>query len=75
MIINKIRKNATSLRKRFNSHPHPIMHGIIDTLIFDSKNSCVLLGQRNAGQVQIAKTLGIFMNEEDVNWVKSIYEH
>ena len=75
MIINKIRKNATYLRKRFNSHPHPIMHGIIDTLIFDSKNSCVLLGQRNAAQVRIAKTLGIFMNEEDVNWVKSIYEH
>ena len=74
-IINKMRKNADSLKKRFNSHPYPVMHGIIDALIFDSKNSCALLGQRNAAQVHIAKTLGIFMNEEDVSWVKSIYEH
>ena len=74
-VIEKMRKNATSLKKRFNNHPHPTMHGVIDTLISDSKNSCVLLGQRNSDQVNIAKSLGITMDEEDVIWVKSLYKH
>ena len=74
-VVEKMRKNATLLKKRFNNHPHPTMHGVIDTLISDSKNSCVLLGQRNSDQVNTAKSLGITMSEEDVIWVKSLYRH
>jgi len=74
-VIEKMRKNATLLKKRFNNHPHPTMHGVIDTLISDSKNSCVLLGQRNSDQVNTAKSLGVTMTEEDIIWVKSLYKH
>ncbi len=74
-VVEKMRKNATLLKKRFNNHPHPTMHGVIDTLISDSKNSCVLLGQRNSDQVNTAKSLGITMAEEDMAWVKSLYKH
>ena len=74
-VIEKMRKNATLLKKRFNNHPHPTMHGVIDTLISDSKNSCVLLGQRNSDQVNTAKSLGVTIAEEDIIWVKSLYKH
>ena len=72
-IINRFQKNAEKLREKFKDHPNPVMHGVIDTLVFDSKNSCVLLGQRNAGQVEVASSLGKQISDSDIKWVKSIY--
>jgi len=74
-ILDKMRENADSLNERYSDHPYPVMRGVIDTLISDSKNSCVLLGQRNIDQVNVAKTLGDSMSPEDVNWVKELYRH
>lgn len=74
-IINKVKENAGFLQERFSDHPHPIMHGVIDSLLSDSENSCVLLGQRNISQVEAANTLGIDINEDDVNWIKQLYNH
>ena len=74
-VINLFQQNAKKLRERFEDHPNPIMHGVIDTLIADLKNGCVLLGQRNVGQVEIAATLGIPISENDTEWVKSLYKH
>ena len=70
-----MKENADLLKERFANHPHPVMHGVIDTLISDSENSCVLLGQRNFAQVETAQTLGVAMPSEDVNWVKQLYFH
>jgi aryl-alcohol dehydrogenase-like predicted oxidoreductase len=74
-IINKMKVNANSLKRRFVNHPYSVMHGIIDSLLSDSKNSCVLLGQRNISQVDVAKTLGIHITKDDVNWIKQLYSH
>ena len=74
-IIDKLKENAGLLIDRLADHPHPVMHGVIDTLISDSENSCVLLGQRNIDQVNVAKTLGDSLSQEDVNWVKQLYKH
>lgn len=74
-ILDKMRENADRLNERYSDHPYPVMRGVIDTLISDSKNSCVLLGQRNIDQVNVAKTLGDSMSPEDVNWVKELYRH
>ena len=74
-ILDKMRENADRLNERYSDHPYPVMRGVIDTLISDSKNSCVLLGQRNTDQVHVAKTLGESMTSEDVNWVKELYRH
>ena len=73
-IINKMKENADLLKERFANHPHPVMHGVIDTLISDSKNSCVLLGQRNVEQVEVAATLGDLLSSNDINWVKDLYQ-
>ena len=72
-IISMFKKNAERLRKRFPLHKNPVMHGIVDPLVFDSKNSCVLLGQRNALQVSQASTLGRVVDKNDIDWIKSLY--
>ena len=72
-VINLFQKNAEQLREKFKDHPNPVMHGVIDTLVSDSKNSCVLLGQRNTGQVEVASSLGKIISDSDIKWVKSIY--
>ena len=74
-IIDKIKENAHFLQERFSNHPNPVLRGIVDTLLSDSSNSCVLLGQRNVDQVNIATTLGESLSEEDANWVKQLYNH
>jgi len=72
-IIRLFQTNAERLKTKFDKHPNPVMHGVIDTLTSDSKNSCVLLGQRNESQVETAKTLGVLIEEEKVAWVKGLY--
>ncbi|MDG2267001.1 MAG: aldo/keto reductase [Candidatus Marinimicrobia bacterium] len=74
-IIKKMQKNKALLENRFSDHPHPVMRGIIDSLLFDSPSGCVLLGQRNINQVKIATTLGGVLSKEDVGWVKSLYNN
>ncbi len=72
-IINLFQKNAEQLREKFKDHPNPVMHGVIDTLISDSKNSCVLLGQRNLKQASAASSLGQPVSIDDTAWIKGLY--
>ena len=51
------------------------MRGLVDALFYDAKSGCVLLGQRNVDQVNVASTLGEPMDEKDSAWVKSLYHH
>ena len=72
-IIKKIGENKTLLEARFANHPNPVMHGIVDSLLTDTETSCVLLGQRNVDQANVAATLGQKMSDTDSDWVKSLY--
>ena len=72
-IIKKLRENKTLLESRFAAHPNPVMHGIVDSLLTDTETSCVLLGQRNVEQANVAATLGQKMSDADSDWVKSLY--
>ena len=72
--IKKILLNCEKLEKKFFHYDNPIMHGIVNALFFDSPTGCVLLGQRNINQVEIASSLGEILSEEDTNWVKSLYK-
>jgi hypothetical protein len=42
-------------------------------LLYDSENSCVLLGQRNENQVEVASSLGEQLSREEVHWIKQLY--
>ena len=74
-VINLFQENAKKLEEKLTDHPNPVMHGVIDALIYNLKNSCVLLGQRNAEQVKTAATLGVSISENDIEWIKSLYKH
>jgi hypothetical protein len=74
-VINLFQKNTELLKNRFKNHPNPVVHGVIDTLVSDSKNSCVLLGQRNKKQVEVASSLGETVSDNDRKWIKSIYRN
>ena len=69
-----MQENKILLEERFSDHPHPVMRGIIDALLTDASSGCVLLGQRNADQVNAAATLGRTLSDDDTNWVKNLYK-
>jgi len=73
--IKKMKSNRKKLKERFLDHQHPTMHGLVDALLTDSPTGCVLLGQRNVAQVEIASTLGDLLSDRDCGWVKSLYAH
>ena len=73
-IINLMQKNKNLLEKKFSDHPHPVMKGVIGSLLYDVPSGCVVLGQRNVDQVNIAITLGGVLSKNDVEWIKSLYK-
>ena len=52
-----------------------VLYGVVNALFLDSPTSCVLLGQRNVEQVEVASFLGDVLSSEDTNWVKSLYNN
>ena len=72
-IIQKMAENRVKLFNRFNHHPQPILHGLIDALLTDAPTGCVLLGQRNMDQVRAAATLGNPLSKAEADWVKSLF--
>ena len=72
-IIDKMINNKKLLQKRFHNQNDPVMYGIINSLFDNVSSGCVLLGQRNKKQVEIASKLGEIISKEDSAWVKSLY--
>ena len=72
-VLDKMKENKRLLEGYFTEFENPVLHGIIGALFNDSPTGCVLLGQRNISQVNIASSLGEKLSEKDSNWVKSIY--
>ena len=68
-----MKKNKRLLESYFSEFKNPVLHGIIGALFNDSPTGCVLLGQRNIPQVDIASSLGEKLSRKDSDWVKSIY--
>ena len=73
-IVHKMKQNKALLDQRFANHSNPTMHGIVDALFNGVSSGCVLLGQRNTKQVEVAASLGNLMSEEDSSWVMSLYK-
>ena len=73
-LIDKMKTNKSKLEERFANHPQPVMHGLVDALLTDAPTGCVLLGQRNVGQVEAAAQLGEALSNEDGDWVNGLYQ-
>tara|TARA_Y100001970_G_scaffold35528_1_gene43883 strand:+ start:1716 stop:2678 length:963 start_codon:yes stop_codon:yes gene_type:complete len=74
-LIKKMRKNRNKLKEHFSNINNPVLHGIINALLIDSKTGCVLLGQRNEKQVDMAASIDNLISAEDAEWVKSLYQY
>ncbi|MCH9015434.1 MAG: aldo/keto reductase [Gemmatimonadetes bacterium] len=72
-LLRKLSSNKEKLEERFEGHPAPVLHGLIGSLLADSKNSCVLVGQRNPEQVEAAAAATSPLSKDDADWVKSLY--
>jgi aryl-alcohol dehydrogenase-like predicted oxidoreductase len=72
-ILQRLKENKLLLEKHFKSEKHPVLFGLINSLLYASENSCVLLGQRNENQVEVASSLGGQLSREEVHWIKQLY--
>jgi aryl-alcohol dehydrogenase-like predicted oxidoreductase len=71
--LERLRRNAEELSKRFRRHPNPVLYGILGAILSDSRNSCVLVGQRTPAQVEAAATAGDLLSPEEAAWVRDLY--
>ena len=51
------------------------MQSLLGALLFDNPTACVLLGQRNKMQAEIAGRLGKPITKEDCLWILSLYRN
>ena len=72
-VISKMKLNKEILEKKYSREQNPVMHGIVNALFHDAPTGCVILGQRNKTQVDIASLLGEVLPKEDSEWIKTLY--
>lgn len=68
--IERMKRAAAAARDRFADHPEPVLHAVVDTLLADSKNACVLVGQRTPRHAEAAAKVGEPLSPEDAAWVR-----
>jgi aryl-alcohol dehydrogenase-like predicted oxidoreductase len=71
--IERYKRAAAAMRTRFADHPEPVLHAVTGALLTDNPTACVLLGQRNARQVDAAACVGDALSPEDAAWVRQQY--
>jgi len=59
--------------RRFANHQEPVLHAAVDALLTDNPTATVLLGQRNAKQVEAAAKIGEALSRDDAEWVRRVY--
>jgi aryl-alcohol dehydrogenase-like predicted oxidoreductase len=71
--LDRLRRNAEAIRQRFAVHTEPVLHAVLGALLSDSRNACVLLGQRTVRQVEAAAAVGDQLSEDELRWVLDLY--
>ena len=71
--LARMKSAAASMRERFSDQPEPVLHAVLGALLTGNPTACVLLGQRNAKQVEAAAKVGEALSLEDAKWVVEKY--
>jgi aryl-alcohol dehydrogenase-like predicted oxidoreductase len=71
--IDRMKRAADAMRKRFPKEREPVLHAVIGALLAGNPTSCVLLGQRNAKQAASAAAVGEPLSAADAEWVRRVY--
>ena len=72
-VISKMKLNKEILEKKYSRERNPVMYAIVNALFYNAPTGCVILGQRNKAQVDIASQLGELLPKEDSEWIESLY--
>ncbi|MFQ5549852.1 MAG: aldo/keto reductase, partial [Gemmatimonadales bacterium] len=73
-LLLRLGDNREKLIQRFDGHPEPVLHGLMGSLMADSPQACVLVGQRNPDQVRAAVAAAEPVSPTDAAWVNSLYD-
>lgn len=73
-VIEKMKEARQQLEQRWPEHPQPVLKGVLGAILNDCPSACVLLGQRNPGQVEAASAAGDALSDEEATWVRSLYD-
>jgi aryl-alcohol dehydrogenase-like predicted oxidoreductase len=68
--IERMKQAAAAARERFAGHPEPVLHAVVDSLLADSRNAVVLLGQRTPRHAEAAARVGDPLSAADAAWVR-----
>ena len=72
--IKKMKKNRSVIESKFpDLGEDAIMQSLLGAILFDNPTACVLLGQRNKEQAEVAGRLGNPITKEDSLWILSLY--
>ena len=72
--IRKMKENRSVIETKFpDLGEDAIMQSLLGAILFDNPTACVLLGQRNKKQAEVAGRLGNPITEEDSLWILSLY--
>ena len=71
--LARYRRAADALRKHFDEHAEPVLHGTIGALLTGNETACVLLGMRNEQQVRAAAAVGEPLSPDEASWVRRMY--
>ena len=71
--IARMQHAAAEMRKRFASHPEPVLEALTGSLLTGNATATVLLGQRNPKQAEAAARAGDPLSAEDAAFVRKVY--
>ena len=71
-----MKENKKKIESKFPSFGEDaIMKSLLGAILYNNPTACVLLGQRNKTQAEIAGKLGEPMTREDCLWILSLYRN
>jgi len=71
--IKRMQQARDEATQHFANHREPVLHAAVDALLTDNPTATVLLGQRNAKQVEAAAKIGEALSRDDAEWVRRVY--
>lgn len=71
--IERYKRAAAEMRRKFAGRQEPVMHAVVGALLTGNPTACVLLGQRNRKQVEAAASVGEALSAEDAEVVRRSY--
>lgn len=73
-VIDLMLRARREIEARYPDHPQPLLHALVGSLLADSPAACVLVGQRNPGQVDSAAAAMDVLSEKEARWVVDLYK-